>query len=353
MKSRINKFIQSITITCIIVPFSACSSVSDTQTFEIVIVKRKNISTSILATGIIKPKIGAEVRVGSRASGVVNRLYVKNGDVVKKGDLLAELNDNELSARYRLELANLENTKTILKYSKIELERGKSLLDQDFASNQTYDNLVKEYDLAIARVASQQAAVDLAATELGYAKIYAPISGVIASVSTQEGETVSATFTSPTFVTIIDLSQIEVWAYVDETDIGKVDMRQKAGFTVDTYTGTTFEGIVTAIYPKAEVRDNVVNYVVIVEISDARGKILRPEMTTSVTIQTSSAAQVLCVPNHVIKRKNGENVVYALENDVPVMKKIKPGTKGNQFTEVIEGLEENEIVITNVEENIK
>ena len=331
---------------------ASCGSTSEKLNFQTIGVQRKTISTTILATGIIKPKVGAEVRVGSRVSGIVKKLYVKNGDEIRKGELLANLDDSELSARFRLEVANLENAKTVLKYAKIEVQRVKTLADKDFASTQTYDNAVKNYYMAISQVASEQAAVDFATTELSFARISAPISGVIGSVSTQEGETVSAAFTAPTFVTIIDLARIEVWVYVDETDIGKVETGQKATFTVDTYSGNTFEGTVSAIYPKAEIRDNVVNYVVIIEILDRKNKILRPEMTTSVNIQTSATNRVLCIPNNVIKRKNDETIVYVLENGKPTIRKIKTGTKGGQMTEIMEGLKENERIIVNGEEII-
>jgi len=331
---------------------ASCGSTSEKLNFQTIGVQRKTISTTILATGIIKPKVGAEVRVGSRVSGIVKKLYVKNGDEIRKGELLANLDDSELSARFRLEVANLENAKTVLKYAKIEVQRVKTLADKDFASTQTYDNAVKNYYMAISQVASEQAAVDFATTELSFARISAPISGVIGSVSTQEGETVSAAFTAPTFVTIIDLARIEVWVYVDETDIGKVETGQKATFTVDTYSGNTFEGTVSAIYPKAEIRDNVVNYVVIIEILDRKNKILRPEMTTSVNIQTSAINRVLCIPNNVIKRKNDETIVYVLENGKPTIRKIKTGTKGGQMTEIMEGLKENERIIVNGEEII-
>jgi HlyD family secretion protein len=356
MKTKKTKMIRKIfkqaMMWSLAVIVTACSSKTDITDVETVTVQRKNICASILATGIIKPKVGAEVRVGSSVSGIVKRLYVKNGDEVQKGDLLANIDDSELSARYRLEIANLENVQTTAKYAKIEMERVQSLAAKEFSSVQSYDNAVKEYAIAVARVASEKAAVDYAATQLSFTKILAPISGVIGSVSTQEGETVSATFAAPTFVTIIDLARIEVWTYVDETDIGKVEVGQKASFTVDTYAGFRFEGTVSAIYPKAEVRDNVVNYIVIVEISDQKGKILRPEMTTSVTIQTEESNRVLSIPTSVIKRKNAESIVYILENGKPVMQRIKTGIKGNQITEVIEGLKENDKVIINSDELI-
>ncbi|HEX2935566.1 MAG TPA: efflux RND transporter periplasmic adaptor subunit [Bacteroidales bacterium] len=329
---------------------SACADKNAGESsFETVPVQRKSISSTIMATGIIKPKVGAEVRVGSRVSGIVEKLYVKNGDEVKKGQLLARIDDAELSARYRLERANLLNAQTASKYAKIEMDRMKGLAAKDFSSAQTLDNAVKEYEMAFARVESSEASVDYASTQLGFTKIFAPISGVIGSVSTQEGETVSAAFAAPTFVTIIDLHRIEVWTYVDETDIGKVETGQKATFTVDTYTGERFEGTVSAIYPKAEIRDNVVNYIAIVEITNSKGKILRPEMTASVTIQTSESSKVLTVPSHAVKRKNAESVVYVLEKGRPVMQKIKTGVKGTQLTEVVDGLKENDRIIINSE----
>lgn len=331
----------------------ACSATTDTTDFETVTVRRNNISSSIMATGIIKSKIGAEVRVGSRASGIVKKLFVKNGDEVHKDQLLAILDDSELSAKYRLEAANLNNSLTEVKYAKIEMERARALVEKDFTSVQSYDDLVKSYELAQANAASRKAAVDFAATELGFTRIYAPISGVIGSVSTQEGETVAAAFASPTFVTIVDLSRIEVWTYVDETDIGKVEPGQQVNFTVDTYSGTIFTGTVSSVYPKAEIRDNVVNYIAIVEIADKQGKILRPEMTASVTIQTKPANLVLSIPNNLIRRDNGETVVYVLRDGKPVMQKIKTGIKGNRMTEVVEGLNENEKVVMNFEESEK
>ena len=344
-----NQIIQQPVLWGIFFIAASCSGTKDGTSFETVAVKRRDLSSSIQATGIVRPQIGAEVRVGSRVSGVVKDLFVKNGDTVKKGDLLAALEDSELSARYRLELANLQNAQTVLKYARIEMDRMQLLADKDFASAQAYDNLKKEYDLAIARVGSQQAQMDYSSAMLGFTRIYAPISGVIGSVSTQKGETVSASFVSPTFVTIIDLSRIEIWTYVDETDIGRVSEGQKATFTVDTYAGTVFEGNVTAIYPKAEIRDNVVNYVVILEIIDTQGVQLRPEMTSYVTIMTKTVENALSVPDNVIRRVDGEPVVYVMQDNRPLLRKIKTGIKGNHMTEVTEGLKENEQVIINSE----
>jgi HlyD family secretion protein len=149
--------------------------------------------------------------------------------------------------------------------------------------------LPEELQLAEAKVGQAQAALDYALVQVTYATVRSPIAGVIASVSTQEGETVSSGMSAPTFATVIDLRRLQVEAYVDEVDIGRVHPGLKATFTVDTYPDQTFTGTVTAIYPKAVLQDNVVNYLTIVSVDDPQG-LLRPEMTANVTIQIEEEA---------------------------------------------------------------
>jgi len=187
--------------------------------------------------------------------------------------------------------------------------------------------------------------VEVAKVQLSYTTIYALTSGIISSVSTQEGETVLAGLSAPTFVNIIDLNRLEVQVYVDETDIGKIFTGQEVNFTVDTYTDTDFKGKVTAIYPKAVIQDNVVNYIVVVEIEDFQDKILRPEMTTTVTIYLESRKDVLTVPSRAITREKGERFVTVVDGDVRINKKIKTGWYDISYTEVTEGLKEGETVL--------
>src|SRR5512142_2712065 len=156
--------------------------------------------------------------------------------------------------------------------------------------------------LADARVTEAAAALALARVQLEQARITAPIAGVVASVTTQEGETVSATLAAPTFVTIVDLARLELWAYVDETDIGRVQLGQPASFTVDAYPDRTFQGQVAAIYPKAEIRDNVVDYVVVVRFPPPPDQALRPEMTASVRIVLARRPGVVIVPRRAVRR---------------------------------------------------
>ncbi|MCK5650376.1 MAG: HlyD family efflux transporter periplasmic adaptor subunit, partial [Gemmatimonadetes bacterium] len=148
-----------------------------------------------------------------------------------------------------------------------------------------------------------------------------------------------------TFVTIIDLDRLEIWAYVDETDIGRVEVGQRASFTVDTYMDTDFEGTVTAIRPKAEIVDNVVNYVTLIEIGPTNGKTLRPEMTTSVNIILEGRDDVLALPNGAVRRDSEGAFVYVPGQMGPERRAIRTGYRGSDFTEVLEGLEEGDEVV--------
>ncbi len=341
------KRIQLIALMIMLAFLISCNKESEEKQYETIVVKPKTINNTVLATGIIKPQVGAEVRVGSRASGIVEKLFVVVGDKVKKGDILAKLDDNELRAQYNQVLANLKNAQTTLKYALQEKQRQETLLNKDFTSKQAYDFAVKNYEIAASQVDLLIANLDYANIQLDYTTIIAPVSGVVASVSTQEGETVAAVFSSPTFVTIIDTSRLEVRAYVDETDISKVTAGQQVEFSVDTYQGIVFKGEVVSIYPKAEIIDNVVDYIVIIKITDKKGKTLRPEMTTTVNILMNSLENVIAVPNKAITMENGESFVYVLENEKPVQKKILTGIKNKSQTQVISGIQINEKLILN------
>ena len=308
-------------------------------------VARRDIGFSVVATGIIKPKVGAEVRVGSSVSGIVRRLHANIGDVVKKGQLIAELDPSELQAKYDQMLAALENARADLEYARVNLERQRLLLKQDFISQDQFDLAEKAFEINQARLEQAEANLTSAKVQLDFTRITAPITGVVASVSMQEGETVAASFSAPTFVNIIDLSRLEVWAYVDETDIGRVQVGQKASFTVDTYADTDFGGTVTAIYPKAVIQDNVVNYVVTMEIADFQNKALRPEMTTTVTIHLGARKDVLAVSTGALRREQRGPVVTVLEKGQTVLRAVKTGWSSDGYTEILDGLSEGDVVV--------
>jgi len=308
-------------------------------------VVRRDIRSSVLATGIIKPMVGAEVKVGSRISGVVSRLYANIGDFVRKGQLIAQLDTVELVARLTQNRAALESAKASLDYAKADLERQKALFQKNLISQQEYDAAVKSHRVAEAQLHQAEANLAFAEIQLDYARITSPISGIVASISTQAGEAVSASLSAPTFVTIIDLNRLEVQAFVDETDIGKVKVGLEASFTVDTYPDVEFKGKCTAIYPKAILQNNVVNYITTIAITDFGNRTLRPEMTASVSIFLGTRTGVLAVPNSSVKREKGERFVYVLEGDKLVRKTVKVGWKDSGYTEITSGLSEGEKVI--------
>jgi HlyD family secretion protein len=245
------------------------------------------VTSVVKATGVVKPMVGAEVRVGSRVSGVVEQLYVRIGDEVRKGQLLAELDARELTARRDQAAAALASARASLVYARAELLRKRELAAAGLVAPSERDLAERAFAVAEEQRSEAEASLEYARTQVGHARISAPIAGVVASIATQEGETVAASFAAPTFVTLLDLARLELWAYVDETDIGRIRTAQQARFTVDTYPDHEFEGRVTAVYPQAEIRDNVVNYVTVIRFERPRERTLRPEMTATVKIATN------------------------------------------------------------------
>ncbi len=325
-------------------PFSRGRS-SDSLTFRTVEVSRQDIGSTVFALGIVKPMVGAEVKVGSRISGVVERLRANIGDYVERGEIIAELDDAELRARLAQARASLEKSKVDYEQARRVYERQRKLYENDHISQQEFDVAESSFAAARAQLMQAEANRELAEIQLSYATISSPTSGVIASVSTQEGEAIAAGLAAPTFVNIIDLHRLEVHTYVDETDIGKIDIGQRARFTVDTYPGVEFPGRVTAIYPKAVIEDNVVNYIATVEILDFKEHVLRPEMTAHVTIILEERQGVLTVPTAAIHRDRGERYVNVLEENEHVRRTVSVGWRDGTYTEILDGLQEGDVVV--------
>jgi len=327
---------------------------------ETVKVIRHDVSSTVLATGAVKPQVGAEVRVGARISGKVERLYANIGDDVRKGQVIAELEKADLEAsvakaqaEVKVAEAKVADATARTKLADLDWQRQQNLIKKDFTSQQAVDKALKEKESALAglnlvekQLDAARAALKEAQVKLSYATITAPISGVIASVSTQQGETVAAGLNAPTFVTIIDLNRIQVDAFVDETDIGKVKVSQRAAFTVDTYPSKNFEGVVSAIYPKAIIQDNVVNYDVVIDIKSPFKNLLRPDMTASVTIYQAVRKGVLMIPQKAVLRESGRKfVLVKLPDDTLQKKTIKTGISSGRNIEIISGLSEGDAVV--------
>jgi len=312
---------------------------------EVLRVERRDIGSVVKAPGIVMPMVGAEVRVGSSASGVVSRLFVRIGDRVDKGKLLAELDSRGLVARRDAAEAAVGLARANLSYSLTDLRRKQQLNSAQVISRselelaqQSYDVSEQQYKQAVANLAD-------ARTQLEYTKIFAPVAGTVESVSTQEGETVASSFSTPTFVTLLDLARLEVWAYVDETDIGRLHVGEKASFTVDTYGDEEFSGKVTSIYPQAQIRDNIVDYVVVVHFQAPRDRFLRPQMTTTVKIAIDQRQNVLVLPTRAIHR-DGKRRFVMLRNANQVEKRwITTGMRDDSYWEITGGLQENDEVL--------
>jgi len=306
---------------------------------------RRDMTSAVKATGVVKPMVGAEVRVGSRASGVVKRLLVKVGDAVVQGDLLAELDARDLAARREQAAAAHASSRAELAYARADLERKRRLAGERLLSASDLELAERAYEVARTREAEAAASLSFAATQLGYASLRAPIAGVVASISTQEGETVAASLAAPTFVTLLDLSRLEVWAYVDETDIGRVKPGQEVTFTVDTYPGQEFTGSVVTVYPKAEIRDNVVDYVAVIRFRAPPDRVLRPEMTAAVRIALETRVGVLTIPRAAVRREDGRAFVNLPRGGAVEKRWVRTGRADEGLVEVVDGLVEGDEVL--------
>ena len=326
---------------------------------ETATVIRRDFSSVVLATGAVKPQVGAEVKVGARISGKVEYLYANIGDHVKQGQVIAELEKADLEAsvaKLQAEVhvaeARVADAESRARLANLDYRRQQNLRKKDFTSQQAVDRALKEKEsakaglnLARKQLEAARAALKEARVKLSYATLTAPISGVIGSVSTQQGETVAAGLNAPTFVTIIDLERLQVDAYVDEVDIGRIKTGQECTFTVDAFPGREFHGRVVAIYPDAVIQENVVNYDVVIEIKDPYDGLLRPEMTANVTIFLKKRKQMLAVPARAVKRNHGKNIVYLQTRTGNKLRRVKIGWKDGQWMEIVSGLKEGDTVL--------
>jgi RND family efflux transporter MFP subunit len=266
---------------------------------------------------------------------------------VRRGQPLAELDERELRALREQANATLQRSEAEWRYAESDLKRKAELAGAHVISPDDLELAVRSNSVARQQVAVARAALSYAETQLDYARILAPIDGVVASVATQEGETVSASFAAPTFVTLIDLTRLEVWAYVDETDIGRIQTGQRARFTVDTYGEQEFEGTVTAVYPKAEIRDNVVDYVTVVRFEAAPDRVLRPEMTTTVRIAVALRENVPALPLSAVQWEGNRPWVWTprAAGGGPARRWITAGARDSEFLEIADGLREGDDVL--------
>lgn len=306
--------------------------------------ERRTLTLSTVAIGTVKPKVGAEVKVGSRLSGVVKELAVNVGDVVERGDLLALLDDAEWLVRAAALEAEHDEAQAELAFAEAELARADAL--DDTIASSALENAQRNVRVRRAALARVGARLAEARIQLGYTRIAAPVGGTIASVSTYEGETVAASLAAPTFVTIVDLERLEVHAFVDETDVGRVHAKQPVTLRIDAFPGHELEGVVDAIRPKAELVNNVVNYVAVVDIVGAGHLAIRPEMTARVDFALERRADVVAVPRSALLREDGATFVAVRTADGWRKTPVRIGLATPQYVEIVAGLEQGTAIMS-------
>ena len=314
---------------------------------ETVRVIRETLDRTVLATGVIRPMVGAEIDVGSRVSGIVRSIPVKVGEPVDRDDLLAVIDPTEFQAEMAQTRADLSLAEAQLAMALSSHKRAAALAADGIVSEIELEAASRDLEVARARIDLEQARLNSATIRLGYTEIRAPVRGVIADVTTREGETVAASFAAPTFVTIVDLDRLEVQAYVDETDIGRIFVGQTASFAVDTYPDAEFTAQVTAVNPKAELQNGVVNYIVRMEFDPQDSFVLRPEMTAHALLLLEQRSGVLTLPRNTIKRDQGRQLVTVQRGDRWVDQPIEAGWRSDSRVEIREGLEEGDVVQLN------
>lgn len=331
----------------------------ETITFDTAAVAPANIMNSITATGTIEPV--TSVTVGTQVSGIVSKLFVDYNSVVKKGQVIAELDKTNLMSQLNTAKTQLATAQSQLNYQTANYKRYKTLFEKGLVAADDFDNAKLSYTQAKEQVVLAKEEVQRAQTNLGYATITSPIDGVVLSKSVEEGQTVAASFSTPELFTIAqDLTNMQVVADVDEADIGDVKEGERVTFTVDAYPDDTFEGEVKQVRQEATTTNNVVTYEVVISAPNADLK-LKPGLTANVTIYTAERKGVLSVPSKalrfipqketvgkmkIVDAANAKNKVWTIEGNSIVAHKVNIGMTDGTNTQIVGGIAEGTKVIT-------
>lgn len=344
-------------------------------TLETAKVGRSSITNTVTATGTVEPV--TEVEVGTQVSGIIDKLYADYNDVVKAGQLIAEMDKVNLKAELASAQAQLASSKTEFEYQQKNYARSKVLYEKKLISDSDYETATYSYEKAKAAYDQSRAAMVKVNRNLEYATITSPIDGVIIDRAVEEGQTVAAGFETPTLFTIAaDLTKMQVVADVDEADIGAVEEEQRVSFTVDAYPNDVFQGKVKQIrlgdsstsssVSTASSSSTVVTYEVVITADNPDLK-LKPRLTANVSIYTMEEDNVLTIPTKslrfvpdeallapigiIVANKNtetpvGKRLVWVKEEQRLTPRIVTVGSASGNHIEVTEGLKEgDEIVI--------
>lgn len=327
---------------------------------------KSNLITTVSATGTVEPI--TLVEIGTQVSGVISKIYVDYNSEVKAGQVIAELDKRMLSSELETAQASLKSKQVELQQQLRNYNRNKELWEKQAISKADWEDVQTAYETAKLVVTSSQAAVFKAQTNLGYATIVSTIDGVVVSRAVEEGQTVAASFSTPTLFTIAnDLTKMRVIANVDEADIGQIIEGQRVMFTVDAYPNDEFEGKVVQVRLEATTTSNVVTYQVVIDAPNPSLK-LKPGLTANVNIYTLEENNVLVIPVRALRfnpdaetMKQIENIVvekkpastsgktiWIKEGNKIVPKGINIGVNDGINVQVLSGISEGDNIITGI-----
>ena len=345
------------------------------------------------ATGVIKTEDKATVTVSSRVSGVVNKVFVNTGDTVTKNQRLVTLDTKDIAITVQEAEASFTKANTELQRIKelfpLQMEGAKRALalakdayalavaikektvkdtrnlpevevdklnhailvaqNNIDSTQQQIDTLQKEYTIGLetaqATVQQAKAQLDLVKNQASYYAVFSPMNATVSQVFVKEGEQIVA---SSPVATLIDTTKMQLWVYIDESDIGSVKKNSPVTYVVDALPDMVFKGTITQIYPQPEIRDGVVYYKAIVPIPVKEAKLLYTDMTTQVDILSKEAKNVVRIPNKALKWVDSQRVVYV--QDAEGFRKVVPvlGIAGKEYTEVVEGLQVGDIIAIDI-----
>lgn len=348
-----------IAILAIVIFLLSGGKKKEEVTFETAKIEKGNIQTTITATGTIEPV--TSVTVGTQVSGIVSKLYVDYNSIVRKGQVIAELDKTNLTSELNTAKANLASAQSTLNYEQANYNRYQTLYDKGLVSANDYESAQLSYRKARESVATARESVAKATTNLGYATITSPIDGVVLSKSVEEGQTVASSFNTPElFVIAKDLTDMRVIADIDEADIGGVKEGQRVSFTVDAFPDDKFEGQVTQVRQEATTTSNVVTYEVVISAPNSDLK-LKPGLTANVTIYTLEKNDVLTVPSKALRftpnealLKNDQKIedcpaehkLWTLKDNTFKAHAVETGTTNGVMTEIVSGIPEGTEVLS-------
>ena len=344
----------------------------ESMIYETAQIERRDISSYVTAIGTVSAV--TTVDVGTQVSGTIKEIYVDYNSTVKKGQMIALIDPTTFKAQVEQAKANLMHAKAALQKAKATLEdaqrnlnRQKLLWDRDLIARSELDAAQTNYDLALAGVSEAeanvyqaQAALKKAETDLGYTRIYSPVDGIVVSRDVDAGQTVAASFQTPTLFTIAqDLTKMQIETNVDEADIGEVKEGLSVTFTVDAYPEAVFSGTIKQVRIASSVVENVVTYPVIIDVANP-DLMLKPGMTANVTIITDKKEGVLAVPSAALRYRPSDysgdtlrgKVIWVLEDGKPLPKEVKLGITDGAYVEILQGdLNEGQLVVIGEEAN--